>query len=249
MEPEKNSLTWEERLERLKAQREMEGGNMRITPREVFVTPVVPVVAKMATPKVTPNLNTPKVVPVPTPQVSPSLITVPVKTIPQVSPPPKATPINTSQSSPPPKTTASPIIPQVVPSPRAIPGPVGVSLNTHDYDGKLVEQVTGSMAPIMKDEFYDSMGKLRRIMELYQTLEQGSGGWAHYFDLIVADHQRAPQNNFDPSNGVDAAQVLYNIHLKIQTLLSLTQLQLEDMASGPCPQGRATRLLSVFLST
>jgi hypothetical protein len=232
MEPEKNSLSWEERLERLKAQREMER-----------VTPMVPVAAKVA--------------PLPIPKE------VPVKTVPIQIPIPKEVPVKTRPLIPTAPVTlvpvipTVPIIPTVVPTnitpisttPRVASGPVGVSLNTHDYDGKLVEQVTGSMAPIMKNDFYDSMGKFRRIMELYQTLEQGSGNWAHYFDLIVADHQRAPPNNFDPSNGVDAAQVLYNIHLKIQTLLSLTQLQLEDMASGPCPQGRATRLLSVFLST
>lgn len=233
MEPEKNSLSWEERLERLKAQREVE----RVTPKEVFVTPMVPVAAK--------------VVPSSTPKM------IPVKTVPTQTPIPKEVPVKIIPLITPVLITPVLMIPKVVPAniapisttPRVASGPVGVSLNTHDYDGKLVEQVTGSMAPIMKNDFYDSMGKFRRIMELYQTLEQGTGGWAHYFDLIVADHQRAPQNNFDPSNSVDAAQVLYNIHLKIQTLLSLTQLQLEDMASGPCPQGRATRLLSVFLST
>ena len=236
MEPEKNSLSWEERLERLKAQREMER-----------VTPMIPATAKVA------PLPTPKMIPIKTvPTQTPTPKEVPNKTVPLITPvktipvPIPTVPIPTA-----------PVIPTVVPAiiapisttPRVASGPVGVSLNTHDYDGKLVEQVTGSMAPIMKNDFYDSMGKFRRIMELYQTLERGSGSWAHYFDLIVADHQRAPQNNFDPSNSVDAAQVLYNIHLKIQTLLSLTQLQLEDMASGPCPQGRATRLLSVFLST
>lgn len=131
------------------------------------------------------------------------------------------------------------------------PGRSQVSLNTHDYDGKLKETIANSqpLLPISEKDFDSELAKMRRVMELFQTLEGGSPLWSTYFDLIVKDRMLVPQNNFDPSNGVDAAQVLYNISLKIKTLLSLTQMQLEDMASGPCPQGRATRLLSVFLST
>lgn len=135
------------------------------------------------------------------------------------------------------------------PSPTVNPASPTISLDTHFYDGKLIGEVSSlGMLPIGPD-FDSQMEALRNIMEHYSALTGRSSQWVPYFMTILQDHHTNPQANFDPSNGVDAAQVLYNINLKLLTLLELTCIQLEEMTSGGCPQGRATRLLSVLLST
>jgi len=136
------------------------------------------------------------------------------------------------------------------PQPITPPSPTPtISLDTHFYDGKLIGEVGSlGMLPIGPD-FDSQLEHLRAIMEHYSALKGRSSQWVPYFMTILQDHHTNPQANFDPSNGVDAAQVLYNINLKLVTLLELSCIQLEEMASGGCSQGRATRLLSVLLST
>jgi hypothetical protein len=136
----------------------------------------------------------------------------------------------------------------ITPTPATSTTPT-ISLDTHFYDGKLIGEVGSlGMLPVGPD-FDSQLEHLRAIMEHYSALKGRSSQWVPYFMTILQDHHTNPQANFDPSNGVDAAQVLYNINLKLVTLLELSCIQLEEMASGGCPQGRAARLLSVLLST
>jgi len=162
----------------------------------------------------------------------------------EVTEPPDSLIVHRQTKAPPPPAVdpPQPITPTTPTAPT-------ISLDTHFYDGKLIGEVGSlGMLPIGPD-FDQQLEHLRGIMEHYSALKGRSSQWVPYFMTILQDHHTNPQANFDPSNGVDAAQVLYNINLKLVTLLELSCIQLEEMASGGCPQGRAARLLSVLLST
>lgn len=119
-----------------------------------------------------------------------------------------------------------------------------LSTNTHDYDGRLGGRVIelGLFTDLTK--FQEEMLTFGNIL----FVNHPEGNWLNYFKMIVDDAKNNPQANIDGTNGTDAAVLLYNIWLRTKAYLDLTVLQLEDIASGTCQQGRATRLLSVLLA-
>lgn len=124
-------------------------------------------------------------------------------------------------------------------------------LNTHHYDGQLKDQINHLGLLKSGGEFGKVINNLKAYLGMYRALEglPDAGPWRDNFDVIVRDRDNNPQANFDPTNGVDASEVLYNIELKLRTLLNETCIQLEEISNGSCPQGRATRLLYVLLAT
>ena len=252
-------VPWKKRLEMIKQSRPAppksairRGPDTPVTPNVGYLNPKRPALIPIPGPKISVSREAlrPRVAKTPAPKAVPrsSVVHAP-KVVPEPSP--KVVPEPTPTPSPP----SEPKVQN--PSPvKSVPSnteKVGITVNTHDYDGKLRQEIqeAAQMLPIEKDSFGKDMITLKTLIEAHHKLEGSrmSPASSKFFDDIVNDHFINPSKNFDPTNGVDAAQVLYNIHLKVKTLLELTSLQLEDMATGPCPQGRATRLLSVFLST
>lgn len=155
---------------------------------------------------------------------------------------PKRQPLAPGPSPPPPTPATSPLPPQSGESQL---------LNTHHYDGQLKDQIDHLGLLKSGGEFGKVINNLKAYLSMYRALEglPDAGPWKDNFDTIVRDRESNPQANFDPTNGVDASEMLYNIELKIRTLLNETCIQLEEISNGSCPQGRATRLLYVLLAT
>lgn len=150
-----------------------------------------------------------------------------------------------------PKRSAPPPTPVPL-SPVPLPQVGGLDLlNAHHYDGQLKDQIDHLGLLKSGGEFGKVINNLKAYLSMYRALEglPDAGPWKDNFDTIVRDRESNPQANFDPTNGVDASEMLYNIELKIRTLLNETCIQLEEISNGSCPQGRATRLLYVLLAT
>jgi len=232
------------------------GPDTPVTPNVGYLNPKRPAIVPIPGPKISISREAlkPRAVKAPAPKVAPKSIPAPapkvVATPAPVTPAP-AKPFVPIVSLPRPDPVPEPKVNRITPPPTS--EKAGITLNTHDYDGKLKKEIQEAdrMLPIEEKSFKKDMITLKALIDAHHKLEGSkmSPASSNFFDDIVNDHFANPGKNFDPTNGVDAAQVLYNIHLKVKTLLALTSLQLEDMSTGPCPQGRATRLLSVFLST
>lgn len=116
-----------------------------------------------------------------------------------------------------------------------------ISLETHHYDGKLLDMAR----KIQKAEIDDKM-------EMFQEFEQ----FVHspYFGKMKHDDYSRNGANYDNTNNVDAVDILVEIFKRYKTLsdekkkdlLQILNSQIEDMVSGFCSQGRCTRLLQVF---
>lgn len=114
-------------------------------------------------------------------------------------------------------------------------------LNTHYYDSKLLIDFP---IPIIPDriEFAKSMQALYTV--LVPILTPG----ARNNFLAIAQGQ----GNYDNANNLYADQLLYACYLLLvnknfdKDLLVQLAIQLDEMSSGMCPQGRTTRLYQVL---
>ena len=122
---------------------------------------------------------------------------------------------------------------------------IGLSVETHFYDGKLLERI--ELYPMLRRKW--STKKIRRVTSDF-TEKSEFLDHSEYFYKIV----RGDKENYDPTNKVDALDILCSIHdiYLIQDLeeqkntIKLLELQFQDMSTGFCSQGRCTRLLQVF---
>ncbi len=133
-------------------------------------------------------------------------------------------------------------------------------LQTHTYDALLKERKLEIKSHLERVLLIDRQTKLD-MFEKLSVLLRTSGGYNNpselYFNVIVNDYKNnnnAP--NYDPSNELFAPDLLYlcgelcfsKDTKVVEDVLELTNIQLSDMATGPCPPGRTTRLIQIVLS-
>ena len=117
-------------------------------------------------------------------------------------------------------------------------------LNTHHYDGKLI--ITDFIADIERVKKIDKVTKLtkfNKLADLALTIFQKRN-----LSVIIRDYKNNSRANYDSSNNLDAADLLYLCCEKMDDddFRDIFILQLDDMTSGMCPQGRTTRLFQVL---
>ena len=119
-------------------------------------------------------------------------------------------------------------------------------LNTHYYDGKLVENYK-----MILDTSPEREAKIISFKQLKDDLivhspKQFVSRAVRVVDLIQSSIGNGP--NFDRTNDVYADDILYQIcQRRTIDLLPLLAEQLNDiLASGSCPQGRCTRLFQIL---
>lgn len=123
---------------------------------------------------------------------------------------------------------------------------------THFYDGKLIERKEEIKNFLLKasgvtiESKRVSFGILKSKL-LERPLFMGIP--VMFYDLLVNS------SAFDPTNQVKVDDLLYlccliseNKNVNINDFLGILIIQLEDMATGFCPQGQTTRLLQIVLS-
>lgn len=123
-------------------------------------------------------------------------------------------------------------------------------INTHYYDGKLRERIEVYRKEL--DEIAKIEGEERRtILEAFYGRLPGRA--RRGMDTIISTSRKA---NFDPSNEVNAEDILLLTICKLnrldtvgqEDLRKILEEQLGDIINGPCVQGRATRVFQAFVA-
>ena len=130
---------------------------------------------------------------------------------------------------------------------------------THTYDGKLqkskqtIENNIQRASKISKKDKVQAFIKLRNNLIKYKEFTPQI---QRCFDVIYntfSQKGRTKSANYDPTNDLYADDLLYLCYEKVfesdsNDFSKMLILQLEDMVSGLCAQGRTTRLLQVLLA-
>ncbi len=116
-------------------------------------------------------------------------------------------------------------------------------LNTHTYDGKWKAQL---------DEVLSACGGVRSLTNLPDFMLV-PGAHTPFVDMLLSGN-----GNMDPVNGVDARDLFILLIHRLEELkkkyteseftsiFNLSMEQIADIANGPCPQGRTTRIFQVL---
>lgn len=116
-------------------------------------------------------------------------------------------------------------------------------LNLHFYDGKLGDSVKYIQSDIERVHIIPTDRKKEMFDKL--TLKN------RVFDILVRDCC-AQQNDYDACNKLYVSDLLYLVCEKIvsgeEEYIQLLQLQLADMRTGMCVQGRTTRLFQCLFA-
>lgn len=119
-----------------------------------------------------------------------------------------------------------------------------VYLDTHSYDGKWLEQLNVVL------------NKYSEVPTAIPTNEKFTPEQQTYINMILNDNL----GNIDIVNNIDAKTLLYILFDCLEkaksnsTEAEFTQLwnvameQITDIANGPCPQGRTTRIFQIILA-
>ena len=112
--------------------------------------------------------------------------------------------------------------------------------DTHFYDGKLIHLGEKIHSYTVEEKKY----KLDELSKLFKTRNTN-------LQIIISDINRA--SNFDQSNYINVEDLLCRIYDEYiisgnTELISELEIQLSDMSSGLCPQGRCTRVLQILFS-
>ena len=140
---------------------------------------------------------------------------------------------------------------------------------------KLIQNDLNRVHKISKDKKIERFKVLRKELETYSADKSDSNKLAFkYFDIIC--ESIGHPSNYDPTNKLHACDLLYLCcelltFLKSQTeekeeappkekegdgggdtppdtLMEILLMQLNDMHTGSCPQGRTTRLFQVYFT-
>lgn len=127
-------------------------------------------------------------------------------------------------------------------------------LQTHSYDGRLVLD-RDLLVPVSSLHPKEKLRRLN-ILRGYLAGSARFDGVARGFFETIAGGVGKPEN-FDATNSIaaeDMLLLLYDAYTRRQlpdqkqTVLDEIAIQLGDMKTGPCPQGRAIRLYSLVRS-
>jgi len=127
---------------------------------------------------------------------------------------------------------------------------------THTYDGKLktiklqLQDDILRASTIPKSEKLSCLGILRLELQKYPFPPEASRCFeAIYKTFLQVGRARGP--NYDPTNDMYADDLLYLCYEKAIGNSEFTEsliLQLVDMESGLCPQGRVIRLFQILMA-
>jgi hypothetical protein len=123
-------------------------------------------------------------------------------------------------------------------------------IETHSYDGRwqnTLEQVRRDPLFQKAERMASELGSTSEMFTLYSKLTKGQ----QYFNMIASG-----QGNWDSANGIDAKVLLCFLSVLLdedrikekEDMFRVLSEQLQDMSTGPCPQGRTTRLIQVIFS-
>jgi len=116
-------------------------------------------------------------------------------------------------------------------------------LNTHTYDGQWKAQLSEVLA---------KCGGIRPLTNLPDFMLT-SGTHKPFIDMLLSGN-----GNMDSVNGVDARDLFILLVCQLEELkkkytesefnsiYELSMEQIADIANGPCPQGRTTRIFQVL---
>ena len=131
------------------------------------------------------------------------------------------------------------------------------ALNTHFFDGKLKTIKNHIGEELIRASAVDDLTKTCAFHIIRKSLANTDPSALHCLDMIIQTHSKfgrtesTSNHNYDPTNELFACDLLYIIYEKMfihgeTTYFSLLAHQLVEMRSGPCPQGRTTRLFQVL---
>ncbi len=137
-----------------------------------------------------------------------------------------------------------------------------LSTNTHDADGKWSD----SLSMLKSNKFFGpaediavdivtstvNVQTFSSLLDFGESLAKIRPEAGRYFAAIIQG-----QGNYDSSNRVDALTLLILLSLLMDVsnrekdegdgMMDILAEQLADMASGPCPEGRTTRLAQIAM--
>lgn len=130
-------------------------------------------------------------------------------------------------------------------------------LETHTYDNCLHECKKELQDHISRSRQIDKSEKLQSFLTLLKELNSAPIQAQQNLNTIIQDFDRLGTGigpNYDPTNDLDASDLLYlccelcNNELCKEGARDLFVIQLFEMSSGMCPQGRTTRLFQIVSS-
>lgn len=133
-----------------------------------------------------------------------------------------------------------------------------LSLNTHDYDGKLKEAVKIIEERILVVSNIDTSSKLTAFHELQNELAKQpgyKGAACKNLATIISDFKKYGRKgaNYDPTNNLyadDLLYICYQVHFKTKDantdVADIIIAQLSEMSNGMCAQGRTHRLMQIM---
>jgi hypothetical protein len=121
-------------------------------------------------------------------------------------------------------------------------------LNTHFYDGQLGDRLREIEVHLQRACLIPKDRKLSAFDELDGMITK-RGSARHNLHSVIQSYRHSTNANYDQSNRYDASDMLWLCYELIRTnrddVLPILEMQLEDMSSGMCSQGRTHRLLQV----
>jgi len=135
------------------------------------------------------------------------------------------------------------------------------ALNTHFFDGKMgamlkvIQPEIARAHNIPQKEKLQAFDKLLAVLRPHALMTPAA---LRCFDAVYRDtvshpgQTHAANQNYDPVNKLHAEDLLYLLYEKVveessEEHAALLAVQLEEMATGLCPQGRTTRFLQVLI--
>lgn len=116
-------------------------------------------------------------------------------------------------------------------------------LDTHHYDGKLNRR---SLKGLEEIKLLPLDEKIKRAEELICRLKDSTA--INFMKRIAADFDK--KSNFDKTNGLiadDLVCLCWN-YCNNENFIEILELQLKDMSTGFCSQGRTHRLFQILLA-
>jgi hypothetical protein len=145
------------------------------------------------------------------------------------------------------------------------------AVNTHFFDGKLpsftssliddnvareIESDISRAALVTKEDKTQCFNELEEKVRNYALTKKIPPHSLKYLREIISTHDRfgrvTSYGNYDSINKLHACDLLYLLYEKIMSeeepeYMRLMLEQLDEMSTGPCPQGRCCRLFQAFV--
>lgn len=119
-------------------------------------------------------------------------------------------------------------------------------LEIHTYDGKIDNKILPELEAVRE---LPLDVKIKKGQEIRRKAEETFKAKAlYYLDGIIG--QIGTNNNIDPTNMLDASDILCIcwLYKDNEEFMNVLEVQLEDMETGFCPQGRTHRLFQTVMA-